>query len=116
VDERLRTAEYLCPAEADEELLGPVEAAHAHGPRPYALEDVRVRARAHGQVVLPSEPERLVVERLAEQARVVDLEYVDVDQVSVKRPRVGNRVEPVEGVGEVDEATLRLDRGDRLRE
>ena len=78
---------------------------------------MRVRAGAHRQVVLAREPERLVVERLSRmQPRVVDLEHVDVGEVAVERARVRDRVHPVEGVGEVDEAVLRADRGDRVGE
>jgi hypothetical protein len=40
-----------------------------------------VGAGARRQVVLPREPERLLVVRLEEEAGVVDLEDVDVRQV-----------------------------------
>ena len=90
----------------------------AHPQRPGAdpLEHVRVGAGAHRQVVLAREAERLVVEALEQEPRVVDLEDVDVGEVPVQRARVGDRVHPVEGVGEVDEPALRADRGDRVGE
>jgi hypothetical protein len=77
---------------------------------------MRVGARTHRQVVLAREAQRLGVERLAEQARVVDLEDVDVGEVPVKRARVGDRMPAVERVGEVDESALRADRRDRVGE
>ena len=77
---------------------------------------MRVRAGAHRQVVLACEAEGLVVVGLEEQARVVDLEDVDVREVVVQRRRIRDRVHAVERVRHVDEAALLLDRGDRLGE
>ena len=85
-------------------------------PVPDALEHVSVRAGTHRQVVLAGEAERLVVVGLEQEPGVVDLEHVDLRQVPVERRRVGDRVAAVEGVGEVDEAVLRADRRDRVRE
>ena len=79
-------------------------------PVPTPLQDVRVGARAHRQVVLAGEPERLVVERLEQEPRVVDLEHVDVREVPVERPRVGNRVQAVERMRDVDDPVLLADR------
>ena len=75
-----------------------------------------VRARALEKPVLAGESERLVVERLAQQPRVEHLEDVDLRQMPVERRGVGDGVHPVEGVGEVDEATLVPDRGDGVAE
>ena len=75
-----------------------------------------VRAGAHRQVVLARKAERLVVVGLEEQAGVVDLEDVDVRQMAVEGGGVRDRVQAVEGVGDVDEAALLLDRLDRVRE
>src|SRR6266705_6092218 len=44
IHERLRPAQDLRGAEAEQELLGPVERTHAQGPRPDALENVGVGA------------------------------------------------------------------------
>ena len=95
---------------------GPVESPHAHGARADSLEDVCVGACALEQAVLAREAQRLVVERVAEQPRVVDLEDVDLRDVAVQRRRVGDRVETVERVREIDEAALLADRGDRVGE
>ena len=92
------------------------ERAHAQAAGPDPLQHVRVRARAHRQVVLAREAQRLVVVLLEKEPGVVDLEHVDVGQVAVDRLRIGDRVHPVERVGEVHEAALLLDRGDRVRE
>ena len=73
-------------------------------PVPDALEHVRVRAGSLEQPVLAREAKRLVVEGVAKEPRVVDLEHVDLGQVAMDRRRVGDRVEAVERVGEVDEA------------
>ena len=81
-----------------------------------ALQHVGVRSGAHRQVVLAGETERLVVVRLEEQAGVVDLEDVDLGEVAVQRPRVGNRVHAVERMRDVDDPVLLADRGDRVRE
>ena len=77
---------------------------------------MRVRAGAHRQVVLAREAERLVVVGLEEQPGVVDLEDVDVGQMAMEGRGVRDRVQAVEGVGDVDEAALLLDRRDRVRE
>ena len=69
-----------------------------------------------GQPVLAREAERLVVVALEQQPRVVDLEHVDLVQVPVQRRRERDRVHAVERVGEVDDALLLADRGDRLGE
>ena len=94
----------------------PVERAHPERAGADALQHVRVRAGAHRQVVLAREAQRLVVVRLEEQPRVVDLEDVDLGEVAVQRRGVGDRVHAVERMREVDDAALRLDRGDRLAE
>jgi hypothetical protein len=73
-----------------------------------------VRAGPHRQVVLAREAQRLVVEAVEEEACVVDLEHVDLGQMTVQRRRVRDRVQSVEGVGEIDEAALLADGGDRL--
>ena len=85
-------------------------------PVPSALQDVRVRACALQQPVLAGEPKRLVIEGVAQEPRVVDLEDVDLRQVPVQRRRVGDRVQAVEGMGHVDEPALLSNRGERLRE
>ena len=77
---------------------------------------MRVGAGPHRQVVLPGESQRLVVLRLEDQARVVDLEDVDVGEMAVERRRVGDGVHAVEGVGDVDEPVLLPDRRDRVLE
>ena len=66
------------------------------------------------EAVLAREAQRLVVEGVAEEPRVVDLEDVDLREMAMERRRVGDRVEAVEGVGEIDEAALLSDRGDRV--
>src|SRR6185312_726032 len=71
VDEGLGPAQHLGGAQADQELLGRLERPHAQRARADALEDVRIRARAHEQVVLPGEAQRLVVEAVAQEPRVV---------------------------------------------
>ena len=77
---------------------------------------MRVGAGAHRQVVLAGEAKRLVVVRLEEEARVVDLEHVDLGQVAMERRRVGDRVAAVEGVREIDQPALCTDGRDRVRE
>src|SRR5919108_687455 len=116
VDERLRPAEPPRRAQADEGILRALESAHPQRTGAESLEHVRVGAGAHRQVVLRREPQRLVVVGLEEQPRVVDLEDVDVGEVPLERRRVGDRVQAVEGVGEVDEPALGADCGDRLLE
>ena len=81
-----------------------------------ALEHVRVGACALEQPVLAGEAERLVVERVAQQARVEDLEHVDLREMPVQRRGVGDRVHAVERVREIDEPALLADGLDRLRE
>ena len=68
------------------------------------------------EVVLAREAQGLVVVGLEEQARVVHLEDVDLAEMTVERLRVGNRVQAVEGVGEVDEAALLANRCQRVSE
>ena len=75
-----------------------------------------VRARPDHQVVLAGEAHGLVVVALKEQARVVNLEDVDVGEVLVQRRRVRDGVQPVERVRHVDEAALPADRRDRVCE
>ena len=77
---------------------------------------MRVRARPHRQVVFACKPKRLVVVRIEEETGVVDLENVDVGEVTLKRRRVGDRVHAVEGMRKVDEAALLLDRRHRVDE
>ena len=77
---------------------------------------MRVGARAHRQVVLAREAERLVVLRVEEQTRVVHLEDVDVREVSVECLRLRDRVHAVEGVRHVDEAALLANRRDGIGE
>ena len=82
-EQRLRPPQDLGSAQADQELLGAVERAHPDRAGADAEQHVRVGAGAHRQVVLAGEAQRLVVERLKQQARVVDLEHVDVGEVPV---------------------------------
>src|SRR5512132_1683117 len=70
VDERLRPPDDLRRAQADEELGGILEGAHVDEPGADSLEDMRVRARAHRQVVFAREAKGLVVEALEEKPRV----------------------------------------------
>src|SRR5262249_56186740 len=58
----------------------------------------------------------LVVLRVEQQARVVDLEDVDVGEVPMKRLRLRDRVHAVERMGEVDQAALLADSGDCVLE
>ncbi len=89
IGERLGPAEDFRCAQRQQELLRIAERAHAQTARADALQDVRVRARAHRQVVLAREAQRLVVEGLEQEPRVVDLEDVDVGEMPVQRLRVG---------------------------
>ena len=99
-----------------EELLRAVEVAHADAHRAEALRDVRVRAGAADDPVLGGEAHRLLVEGRDRDARVEDLDRVDVlddlEQVLV----VGHGVHAVERVRHVDEPALAPDLGDRLLE
>ena len=61
-----------------EELLRPVEVAHADADRAEALGDVAVRARAAHDAVLGREADGLLVEGGDRDARVEDLDRVDV--------------------------------------
>ena len=85
-------------------------------PVPTPCKHVGVGAGALQESVLPCEAERLVVEGVAEETRVVDLEDVDLGEVPVERRRVGNRVHAVERVGDVDEPALIADRGEGVGE
>src|SRR6187397_680542 len=116
VEEGARAAHDLRAAEAEHELLGPIECPHPQHAGPHALEHVGVRARAHLQAVFAREAQRLLVVRLEQQARVVDLEHVDLRQVALDRRGIGNGVDAVEGVGEVDDPALLADRGDGVVE
>ena len=95
---------------------GPTKARIRNAPGAHPLEDVRVGARARRQAVFPREAGRFLVVALEEQPGVVDLEDVDLVQVPVHGGRERDRVHPVERVGEVDDALLLADRGDRLGE
>jgi hypothetical protein len=77
---------------------------------------MRNSSAALEDVVLPREAERLVVVRLHQQSRVVDLEHVDLREVTMQRLRVRNRVTAIERVGEEDEPALLADRGQRVLE
>src|ERR687891_1603334 len=114
IDERLRPAHDLGRRQTDEELLRSLERAHTDEPGAHSLENVRVGPGAHGQVVLAREAERLVVEAFEEQTGVVDLEDVDLRQVPVERGRVGDRMQAVERMRQVDDPALVADRRDRL--
>jgi hypothetical protein len=83
VRKRLRTPQHLGASQREQELLRPVEAAHAHRSGADALKHVRVGARAGGEVVLARKAHGLVVVCLEEQPRVVDLEHVDLREVPV---------------------------------
>jgi hypothetical protein len=101
IDERLGTPQDLRGAQADQELLGRVESRHSEGSRSDRLQDVGIGARAHREVVLPREAHRFLVEAVVEELGVVDLDDVDLGEQAVEAPRVGTRMEPVEGVGQV---------------
>jgi hypothetical protein len=96
-------------AEAEQELLGALESPHPHPAGADSLEHVRVRARSHRQVVLTGEPQCLVVVGLEKETSVVDLEDVDVREVTLEGRRVGNRVHAVKGMREIDQPVLLLD-------
>ena len=116
VRERLGSPQHLGRAEREQELLRALETAHANRARADALEDVRVGSGALEQAVLAREAQRLVVERVAEEAGVEDLEHVDLGEVAVEGGGIRDRVQAVEGMGEVDEAALLADGRDRVRE
>src|SRR5438445_573926 len=61
VRERLRTAQDLGVPQRHEELLGALETPHSDGARADSLQDVGIRARAGGEVVLAGEADGLVV-------------------------------------------------------
>ena len=77
---------------------------------------MRIRSRTLEEPVLPREAQRLVVEGVAEEPRVVDLEDVDLGEVAMERRRVGYGVHAIERVGDVDEAALLANRGEGLGE
>ena len=64
----------------------------------------------------PREPDGLVVVRVEQESRVVDLEHVDLRKVTVQGSRRRDRVHPVERVRDVDDPFLLADRRDRLGE
>ena len=89
VEERLRPADDLRAPQAEQELLGRLEGAHADAAR-CRRPGARGRpSRPRRQVVLAREAQRLVVVALEEEARVVHLEHVDLGQVPVQRPASG---------------------------
>src|SRR6266508_440288 len=92
IDERLRPAQDLRGTKADEEFLRGLESPHAHEARAHSLEDVGVGAGSHRQVVLAGETERLVVEPFEQEPGVVDLEHVDLGEMPMESPGVGDRV------------------------
>ena len=114
VDEVLVLADDVGVAHRLQELLGPVEVVDADHHAPEALSDVAVGAGARDDPVLGGEALGLLVERGERDPRVEHLEDVDlldhVEQVLV----VGDRVEAVEGVRDVDQPALAADLGDRL--
>ena len=97
-----------------QELLRPVEVVDPDHHAAEALGDVAVGARAGDDPVLGGEALGLLVERGQRDARVEDLEDVDlldhVEQVLV----VGHRVQAIERVRYVDQAALAANLGDRL--
>src|SRR3954462_521931 len=103
-------------AERFEELLGAVEVAHADADRPEALGDVAVAAAPADDPVLGGEADRLLVERGQRDARVEDLDRVDVADDREHVLVVGDRVHAVERVRDVDEPALAADLRDRLLE
>ena len=80
------------------------------------MQHVGVGASPDRQVVLAREPHSLVVVGLEEQASVVHLKQVYVGEVSLERRGVGDRVQAVEGMWDVHEPALVVDRRDRLGE
>src|SRR5664279_3989893 len=71
VYERPWPAYDLGAAQADQELLGALEAAHSDAAGADSLQHVRVRAGAHGQVVFARKTKRLVVEGLEDEPGVI---------------------------------------------
>src|SRR5512132_97016 len=95
-----------------EELTRAVEVPQPDLDAAQPLRDVAVRPGAGDDRVLAGEAHRLFVEGRERDPRVEDLEDVDLlddlEQVLV----VGDRVQPVEGMRDVDEAALAPDLGD----
>src|SRR6476660_5280549 len=114
VDEVLVPAHDVRLAHRLEELLGPVEVPQADLDAAQPLRDMAVRAGARNDRVLAGEPDRLLVEGRESDPRIEDLEDVDLVDDLEEVLVVGNRVQPVERMGHVDQAALSPDLGDRL--
>ena len=114
VQQGRRRAHDVRLAQRLHELLRPVEVGHADPHRAEPLRHVRVRAGARRDAVLGGEAGRLLVELLDRDARVEDLDRVDVVEHRHQVLVVGHRVHAVERVRDVDDAALALDLGDRL--
>src|SRR5947209_6993214 len=101
VQKRRGTGDDLGAAERVHELGGAVEVAHANARGAEALGDVRVGTGAGGDAVLGGEPLGLVVEGVDRDARVEDLDDVDLVDDGKQVLVVGHRVHAVEGVRHV---------------
>ena len=114
VEQARRIADDVGVAQRLQELLGPVEVPHPDAHRPEALGYVCVGARAGGDPVLGGEAQGLLVELGDRDARVEDLDRVDLVEHGEQVLVVGHRVHAVERVRHVDEPALAPDLGDRL--
>src|SRR4029453_3321845 len=97
-----------------EELPRAVEVPQADLDAAQSLSDVAVRAGPRDDPVLAGEPHCLLVEGGEGDSRVEDLEDVDFIEDLEEVLVVGHRVQPVEGMRDVDEATLPAYLRDRL--
>ena len=116
VRERLRSTQDLGRAERQQELLRTVEATHPDDAGSHALQDMGVRSCTLEQSVLPREPERLVVEGVAQEPRVLQPRTRRSPRGGDGSSRVGNGMKAIERMREIDEAALLADRLDRVGE